>query len=150
MDTRKCSDKILELFPRLFYRYRNWGVKSGGLLVTEHGLELLRHIPMGETVRLTWLAEHLGLTKGTVSVMVKKLVKAGLLERKRNPLNEREVKMRLTPKGETLLKNNQILDVKQLENRLRRLSANERAKIVESLGLLLGDTGLGQREAEIV
>lgn len=121
-------------------------MQVSGVLVTEHGIEILRHVPEGESIRLTWLAEHLGLTKGTVSVMVKKLVMAGLLERKRNPLNEREVQIRLTKKGANLLKNNPVLDSKQLENRLKKLSPSERVKVVESLALLLGNSASEQED----
>ena len=148
VDAKTCARQLAALLPRVYYRFRTWGTPVGGVSVTEHGVDVLRHVPEEEPVRLGGLAEHLMLSKGAASVMVKKLVRAGLVDRRRNPENEREVQIRLTPRGVRFLKGNPALDGRRMVNYLRRLSAAERARIVEALRALLrpdGDDGRGRR-----
>jgi len=49
------------------------------------------------------IAERLMLESSTITPLVKRLGAAGLVERERNPLNERQVIVRLTPDGRALL-----------------------------------------------
>jgi DNA-binding MarR family transcriptional regulator len=126
-----------ELLPRIYFRFRSWGARVGGVAVTEHGVEVLRRVPEESPMRLGRLAGLLGLSKGAASLMVKKLVRAGLVDRRRNPENEREVQIRLTPRGVRFLRGNPVVDGRRLVDYLRRLSSAERARIVEALRALL-------------
>lgn len=45
------------------------------------------------------IAEHLALDSSTITPLVKRMEAAGLLERARNPEDERQVRVRLTDKG---------------------------------------------------
>jgi len=48
------------------------------------------------------IAERLSLEPSTITPLVKRLELAGLLGRQRNPADERQVQVRLTPKGRAL------------------------------------------------
>jgi MarR family transcriptional regulator, organic hydroperoxide resistance regulator len=73
-----------------------------------------------EACALGTLAARLGLEPSTVTPLVRRLERAGLVTRAHNPADERQVILRLTPEGQT-----------------RAREAGER------LGALLGASGLG-------
>ena len=56
-----------------------------------------------DPLKLTAIAEHLGVNPSTATRMVDRLVSAGLIERETNPLSRREVVVRLSRKGRTLV-----------------------------------------------
>jgi DNA-binding MarR family transcriptional regulator len=57
-----------------------------------------------ETSTVKALGEMLGLDSGTLSPLLKRLVHAGLITRKRGTVDERQVLVALTPKGANLKK----------------------------------------------
>ena len=67
-----------------------------------YGSELLMIESLGcrPNVNVTGFAENHGVTKGAVSQLVKKLEKKGLVARGKCPANQKEVLLKLTPKGE--------------------------------------------------
>lgn len=140
-----CALAVGELVPKIYFRFRSRGAPAGVATVTEYGVEVLHQLPEGQSVRLGWLAERLRLSKGAASIMVKKLARAGLLERRRNPENEREVQIRLSPMGARFLRGNPILDGRRLAAYLERHPAAERARVVEALRALVRPEGGGSR-----
>lgn len=62
------------------------------------------------------IAERLSLESSTITPLVKRLETAGLLQRQRNPEDERQVIVTLTPKGQALRKDASCLTQTLLEN----------------------------------
>src|SRR5437762_776549 len=60
---------------------------------------LLHHVPPGDAISLTALAEELHLPKSTTSVLVKKLADQGLVTRARDQDDERRLRIALTEQG---------------------------------------------------
>jgi DNA-binding MarR family transcriptional regulator len=50
-------------------------------------------------LNITGLAEHLGVSKSAISQMIRKLLEKNLVERHRDPENEKEIIPGLTPRG---------------------------------------------------
>lgn len=69
------------------------------------------------------LAETLALDPGTLSPLVKRLESAGLLQRDRDPRDERQLAVTLTPRGRALRKKAELVP----------------GKIIERLGLPVAD-----------
>jgi DNA-binding MarR family transcriptional regulator len=82
-----------------------------GALFTEHGLSPASFSALVTLVRLGGdrgvsqraLMDELGLTSGTVSVRVDRLIEAGLVERRPDPEQKRNVLVSLTAKGRDLV-----------------------------------------------
>jgi DNA-binding MarR family transcriptional regulator len=64
------------------------------------------------------------------------LVAAGLLAREVHPVDRRIVQVRLTPGGERTLQQNRSVRTAFVASRLKRLPADERARLAELVGLL--------------
>jgi DNA-binding MarR family transcriptional regulator len=96
--------KMRELFLKIFNRLnqlektpRKYGTDE--LLYTSE-LLMIEGLGYKPGVNVTEYAENHGITKGAVSQLVKKLEKKGLVERYKNPTNQKEVFLKLTMKGE--------------------------------------------------
>ena len=62
---------------------------------------MLKYIKENEGIHITGLAELLGVTKGAVSQIVKKLEDKGMITKEADPDNLSRLVLGLTPKGET-------------------------------------------------
>jgi len=88
-----------------------------------HTIEIvgrLEEVSMGE------LARAAKVTQGTMSVMVKKLVKKGLVERKGSPEDLRVVRVRLTKKGSDAYRQHREMHMKATREWLSLVSEEER------------------------
>ncbi|MGW0683671.1 MarR family winged helix-turn-helix transcriptional regulator [Streptomyces sp. NPDC002754] len=87
-------------------------------------------------VKLAVLAATLGVNPSTALRMVDKLEAGGLVDRKANPANRREVVLRLTPSGASLVR--QVLDHRHQEVAalVGTLPVGVRAGLVEGLRAL--------------
>lgn len=61
------------------------------------------------------IGQHLGLEPSTITPLVKRLEAAGLLDRARNPADERQLEVRLTKKGKDMQKKSGCLTATLLE-----------------------------------
>ena len=73
-------------------------------LTTEHYAVLATIKYLNEPVRITDIARWLERSTNSVSMIVDRMVKAGLLKRVRDRSDRREVRVTITSKGETALK----------------------------------------------
>jgi DNA-binding MarR family transcriptional regulator len=98
-----ATDQIEELTRLLieFYeRFSSWEqgvVKGAGITLPQmHTLEILGS---SGNLRMKELAEKMGVTTGSLTVLVDRLVRARLVERKPNELDRRSIQVGLTPEG---------------------------------------------------
>ncbi len=90
---------------RRFIRFSEEVAQKGGLEPQHHQLLLaLKGIPAGETPRIAYLAERLQIRHHSAVELVDRLDKKGLIRRSRGKLDRREVHVKLTPRGERLLR----------------------------------------------
>ena len=101
-------------------------------------------------VNVTEYAENHGITKGAVSQLVKKLEKKGLVERYKNPTNQKEVLLKLTMKGEIAFHKHTLLHLqfaKDFFEEFENLTSEQTGLIIHFLTSL---DGLFDRAAGII
>jgi len=95
--------------------------------------------------RVTDLAAYLGLDKSTMSGLVDRAERRGLVARAKNPDDGRAVDVYLTPAGAELTRRAYLEARRELAPLLERLQADERGRLVGLLEAILGpepDTGV--------
>ncbi|GIG22063.1 hypothetical protein Cch01nite_27870 [Cellulomonas chitinilytica] len=112
-------------------------------LAATHDLSLTQVRVLGilrdRRARVTDLAAYLGLDKSTMSGLIDRAERRGLLARDRNPHDGRAVDVVLTPAGHALTRT-AFLDVRDaLTPTLDRLPGPQQAQLLDLLGTLLGD-----------
>jgi DNA-binding MarR family transcriptional regulator len=102
-------------------------------------LAILRRRPAPYRVSQKFLQEALGITSGTISVRIDRLVDLGLVARQSDHDDARSVQVALTPKGEHVFDG---LATKHLDNEARLVSAlggSEQAELSRLLQMLLSE-----------
>lgn len=99
MNLEDFTKHIVEFYERLS-SWENDVVKETGVSLQQmHAIEILGNCG---SMRMKDLAQKLGITTGTLTVMIKRLEKSALIERKKNPDDGRSYHLFLTSKGQVL------------------------------------------------
>lgn len=88
--------------------------------------------------RVTDLAAYLGLDKSTMSGLVDRAERRGLVARDKNPHDRRAVDVYLTPAGAELTRRAYLEVRRELAPLLERLAADDRSRLVGLLETFLG------------
>lgn len=97
---------------------RKYGTEDELYMVEAHTINLI-----GDKTQttITQLTEYTNKTKGAISQMVDKLVKKGMVKKRRNPLDNREVVIELSEKGQIVYQYHKELDKVEYRSILNRL-----------------------------
>ena len=100
--------KLMEIWVRILNKMdaadaerRDYGT---GDILSPAEIHLIQAIGTNPGMKVTGMAKHMGVTKGAVSQMVKKLESKGLAVKYSGAGNEKEVLLKLTPAGKTAQK----------------------------------------------
>jgi DNA-binding MarR family transcriptional regulator len=85
-------------------------------------------------VSQTGLVEQTGVDRSTLADVVRRLVKKGLLQRKRTKRDARMYAVRLTSKGQSILSSVKPLATRVDQRILAVLRSDQRANFIEALG----------------
>jgi len=85
---------------------------------------------------LSEVAEHIGVSLPSMSSLVDGLVTQGLVIRETHPEDRRRMTLTLTERGRTTLRTAREATARDLEQRLGKLAANERATVIEAMQVL--------------
>jgi len=123
-----CSpDRFLELFQRVVHKYIQFESKKRyygtDILITVAEIHTIDAIGGHDGINLISLAKYLGVTKGSASQMIYKLVDKGLVEKNTAPNSDREIVIRLTEKGKQAYDNHKTMHQKA-KGRMDSLVAN--------------------------
>ncbi len=124
MDTKLeyLSQQIIEFYDKIS-SWEQEVVRESGLTPTQmHAIEVIGHA--GE-LRMKELAEQMGLTTGTITVMVDGLEKHEAVERKRHEVDRRSILVILTEKGKALFDEHHKLHMKLTQDISSSLSPQE-------------------------
>ena len=95
-DKKKLSRAMIEFYEKL-YSWENAAARISGLTPQQHHtIEITGEF---ESARMKTLAFRLGVTMGTLTVMVDRLEKQGYMRRRKDPDDGRGVMIELTEKG---------------------------------------------------
>jgi DNA-binding MarR family transcriptional regulator len=117
---KKCEDQIFE---------------EHGLTTEQYGV-LVAMEYLGSPIRITDIARWLERSTNSVSMIIDRMVKAGLVTRKRDRGDRRVVYVTSTSKGETALKPATLASLKCIHKILSPLSREDRGTLLSLLGTL--------------
>ncbi|MBF9003348.1 MarR family winged helix-turn-helix transcriptional regulator [Vibrio nitrifigilis] len=126
--------KLNNLITEFYDKMSSWELsvvkETNFSLAQVHTLEVLgSHGAM----RMKELANHLGITTGTLTVQVDKLVKAGLIERQSLEGDRRSILVNLTEEGTQVFKIHNDLHLQLTEDLTRHLSEQEQQILADML-----------------
>ncbi len=143
MDIEEIFFETMQLFNRIvnkIIRIENRPKKYGtGDLLHRSEIHHIELIGKKEGININSLAESMGLTKGTTSQIISRLVRKRLVEKYKYGDNEKEVRLRLTRKGITACKNHEeyhvdlYREIKEEASRMSREEIHGLRKILEKI-----------------
>ena len=131
-------ERLLAYYPRIYFACHTRHVRDerAGRLVSARLASILDHLDEVEATSLAGLAGHMGVTAGTMSVAVERLVRLGYVRRARDRADLRRVRLRLTRAGARLREARSVLDPARVRAMLGHLGAEERRAGIRGLALL--------------
>lgn len=118
--------------------------------VTNAQLFLLQQIRAHRNLTVNDLAARAMTTQSTVSIVLSRLERRGLVERARSPHDARSVVLGLTPSGRRLLRRAPAPATSEILDALRRLTRNELHALSRGLSALRRELGSRDEEPEML
>ncbi|OEE31662.1 MarR family winged helix-turn-helix transcriptional regulator [Vibrio ordalii] len=126
----KLNQQLTEFYDKMSSWEQSVVRETGYSLAQIHTIEVLGiHGPM----RMKELAQKLGITTGTLTVQIEKLVNAKLIERGAYPDDRRSIVVTLTAEGQKIHRQHNQLHVELVKDLTRYLDANEETVLLNSL-----------------
>ncbi len=126
----KLNQQLTEFYDKMSSWEQSVVRDTGYSLAQIHTIEVLGiHGPM----RMKELAQKLGITTGTLTVQIEKLVNAKLIERGAHPDDRRSIVVTLTAEGQKIHRQHNQLHVELVKDLTRYLDANEETVLLNSL-----------------
>jgi DNA-binding MarR family transcriptional regulator len=127
--------RLLDAYPAIFLacHRRHTREDEHGNIVTEHQVSILDHLHTTRAIRPSKLAEHMGVSRSTMSIALARLVRSGYVMRKRNGKDARSVTLTLTPAGAQVKEQNSILEPALITEMLRSMPPRELETALQGL-----------------
>jgi len=132
----ECAHEVLDVVPVVMRVIRSELRKYGAKEVSMPQFRTLSYVYGKRGVSLSEVADHIGLTLPTMSILVDGLVARGLMNRREDTEDRRRITLTLTEAGRARLESARRATVAYLEERLRQLSASDRATITTAMRML--------------
>jgi DNA-binding MarR family transcriptional regulator len=131
-------DTVLRCYPQIYFACHCRHVRDARTQVqlSSHQASVLDHLDDVEGTSLLALAQHMGVTASTMSLMVDRLERGGYVRRERSPQDGRRVDLRLTAAGVGIKKQQKVLEPGLIAAMLRRLDPVRRQQALRGLELL--------------
>ena len=134
-ETAKLSHQLVEFYEKLS-SWEQGVVKHSGLSPAQmHTIEIVGH---SGSLRMKELAKKMGITTGTLTVMIDRLEQQGLLKRTPHETDRRSYLIALTPKGQDLFAEHHQYHLRLTEEITATLSSGEQHLFSGVLGKILG------------
>ena len=104
--------------------------------LTPRQLTILRVVAQNEGCSQTNIVEHTGIDRSTMAEMVLRLVKKGMIERRRSRRDARAYVLKLTDEGRRILKNAEPL-AKRVDEKILRVLGNRGSALLDNLATLV-------------
>jgi DNA-binding MarR family transcriptional regulator len=114
-----------------------FATETGKADLTPRQYAILACVWHNPDVSQTGLVEQTGVDRSTLADIVRRLVKKGLLQRKRTRRDARMYAVRLTPKGQSALNSVKPVAARVDQRILAPLKADQRHDFVEALGQIV-------------
>ncbi len=127
-------ENLTRLLIEFYERFSSWEqgvVRESGLTLPQmHTLEI---IGAGGELRMKELAERMGVTTGSLTVLVDRLVRAGLVERRPDERDRRSIRVGLTSEGQKHFEEHHKLHLQLSQDIAGALSPEEAERFPEML-----------------
>jgi DNA-binding MarR family transcriptional regulator len=131
---RDLVAQILTAYPVLHHAVRQREVRaSAGASVSAHQATILAQLDVEGGRALTEVATAMGVSLPTMSLMIDRLARAGLVDRRRDQSDGRRVSLRLTEAGVRTARSRSLIDRERVQALLARLAPADRAAGVRGL-----------------
>ncbi|NDY57913.1 MarR family transcriptional regulator [Desulfovibrio sulfodismutans] len=127
-------EELTGLLIEFYERFSSWEqgvVRETGLTLPQmHTLEII-----GATgnLRMKEVAEKMGVTTGSLTVLVDRLVRAGLVERKPDEKDRRSIRVGLTPEGRKHFEGHHLLHLQLSQDIAGALTPEEAERFPQML-----------------
>jgi DNA-binding MarR family transcriptional regulator len=148
--------RVLRTYPVVHNacRQRRVAGARGRGRVSAHQVSVLAQLDRRTPYTVSVLASAMGVSLPTISLLVDRLVRAGLIRKDRDPADRRRIQLRLTAAGERVVESRSLLDADRVRALLGSLTPEELTLGVEGLATLaqaarrmgagpVGDPGAG-------
>ncbi|MEF1246670.1 MarR family transcriptional regulator [Vibrio owensii] len=123
-ELEKLNQTLTEFYDKMSSWEQSVVKETGYSLAQTHTIEVLGgHGAM----RMKELAEKLGITTGTLTVQIEKLVKAELIERCPHPEDRRAIVVKLTPAGKEIHRHHNQLHLDLVQDLTRNIAPEHQA-----------------------
>ena len=130
--------RLLRTYPRIFFACHQRHVRDPATqrVLSAQQASILDHLDTVEPMALNDLARHMGVTAGTMSVTIDRLVRKGFVRRTRARADLRRVDLRITEAGVRLREQQSVLEPALVQALLDQLSPAEAADGLRGLEIL--------------
>ncbi|MFO7785449.1 MAG: MarR family transcriptional regulator [Desulfatiglandales bacterium] len=132
-------EELSKLLVEFFEKFSSWetGVVRGKPLTLSqiHAVEILNSQGV---LKMKELAEKMGVTTGTLTVLVDRLEKAGLVERRPHETDRRSIRVLLTDRGLSIAQEHHKLHRRLTQELTSSMSKEEISSLVGHLKKMLG------------
>ncbi|GLO63253.1 transcriptional regulator [Vibrio sp. MACH09] len=126
----KLNHLLIEFYDKLSSWEQSVVKETGYSLAQVHTIEVLGN---HGSMRMKELADKLGITTGTLTVQVEKLVQAGMIERCPHENDRRSIVVVLTEDGQQLHQHHNELHLKLTQDLTRHVNSKQRDMLVTCL-----------------
>lgn len=127
-DSRTINDYWTDIYYHLHYPHTE--------KITHQVIRILQHVQKQDNVGINEIASYLGISQNTASDHIKRIIKKGLLLKRRDPTDERKVILGLTAEGQDVVYRNTSLSEEMLDTIFLNLSEEEKKTLLKSFKLL--------------
>src|ERR1700689_2424662 len=130
--------RLFDAYPAIFLACHRRHVRddTSGKVITEHQASTLNHLHATRPTTLSRLAEHMGVGRSSMSIMVAKLVRCGYVARRRDKADGRRIGLTLTAAGARIKEDNTVLDADLVREMFRSMSAGDLETALRGIELL--------------
>jgi MarR family transcriptional regulator, organic hydroperoxide resistance regulator len=144
--------RMLNAYPDIFLacHRRHLRADQSGKGITERQASVLDHLDPARPTTLSKLAEHMGVSRSAMSIIVARLVRGGYVVQSRDYQDRRLVRLTLSAAGVRVKAEHSVLDPELLRRMLERMPAADLESSLRGLESLARQarTLLRQRKRE--
>ena len=119
--------RLLDAYPAIFLACHRQHMRDDdeGNALSENQSSVLDHLDERRPTTLSKLAEHMGVSRSTMSITVSRLVRGGYIRRNRSREDTRCIALTLTAAGSTVKRENSVLHPELVREMFRTMTADE-------------------------
>lgn len=137
-DRNALNDSLMHLLHRAGQAADElFADEMAGSDLTPRQFAVLNALAAHENASQTEIVEMTGIDRSTLADIVKRLVQRGLLARRRSKQDARAYAVRLTPQGQSVLRQAEPAADRASERMLRAMPQPRREDLIKALGLLI-------------